>query len=324
MSETTPSVPEWADFWAPDVHAAFLKTLEAALAEREMAPALDPEAGVATFTDPTSGEERSFAMRGVAYICAEAGASDTFRQTIDQQIDLLLVGYADNEQAGELDGDWERARPVLKIRLYPLDQVQENDDILLFRPIGGDLAAVLVYDLPDSIFSVEPGVAASWPVTTDEIWSAALENIRTEEPPPSIDRLDLGEAEAVIAFGDSFFVTSRILLLGDVMDEEDFPHGALVVVPHRHALIFHPITTSTSTLDALNELILVADEMFAEGPGSLSPDVYWWRPERIERIPVAIDDEAGELIIDPPDDFVDLINSLPTGDADPIVDAGEE
>lgn len=320
MPETSQEVPAWADFWEPEPLAAFLDTLQEALAERDMAPEIDSAEGTATFTAPDSEERRSFALRGIAYICAESGDADAFRETIDQQIDLLLVGYADNAAAGSLDDDWERARAALKVRLYPLEQVQESSDILLFRPIGGDLAAVLVYDLPDSIFSVEPEVAEGWPVGIDELWNIALENVRSEEPAPSVDRLDIGDTEAVIAFGDSFFITTRVLLLGDIMSEEDFPHGALVILPHRHAIIFHPITNNPDTLTALNELILVADEMFAEGPGSLSPDVYWWRPERIERIPVAIDDDAGELIIDPPDDFVDLVNRLPQT----IADDGEE
>jgi len=308
MSET--AVPEWANFWPADVHAAFLTHLEAALADREMAPQIDPEAGVATFTDPASEEERSFAMRGVAIICAETGDVEAFRETIDQQIDLLLVGYADNVQASALDGDWESAKDSLKVRLYPLDQVQDNEDILLYRPIGGDLAAVLVYDLPDSIFSVEPAVAAAWPVSADTIWNTALANVSAEEPSPSVSGFQLGAASGMLAFGESFFVSTRILLLGDLIDGDDFPNGALVAVPHRHAVIFHPIADADSTLTALNELILVADEMFAEGPGSLSADIFWWRPELLVRIPVAINDEEGELLIDPPDEFVDMVNSL--------------
>lgn len=323
MSETIKTIPDWANFWSTRAHAVFLQELEDALTARDMAPQLDNDTGIATLTDPESKQERTFAMRGIALICAEAGGTTAFRATIDQQLDRLLVGYDDNAAAGDLDGDWERARNAIKVRLYPIEEVIENDDILLYRAIGGALAAVLVYDMPESIFSVEPDVAESWPVSMDELWSIALENVRTEDPAPTVERLNIGDTEAVIAYGDSFFVTSRLLLLGDIMDPDDFPHGAIVSMPHRHALIFHPITAQDTAVNALNEMILVTDEMFSEGQGALSTDLFWWLPERIERIPVQIDDDAGELIIDPSEDFVQLINSLPESSALPDPE-GEE
>jgi hypothetical protein len=51
--------------------------------------------------------------------------------------------------------------------------------------------------------------------------------------------------------------------------------------------------------------------MFEEGPGSLSPSLYWWRNGAFTVIPTRL--QKGELTISPPPDFVDVVSALSRG-----------
>jgi hypothetical protein len=109
-------------------------------------------------------------------------------------------------------------------------------------------------------------------------------------------------------FGDSFFVASRVLDLEHFAGEIP-PHGALAAFPHRHMLLVHRIET-TRTLSALNAMVGAADHFYRQGPGSIVPDVFWWRHDHGPlRIPANVRD--GHHYIVPPDEFVAVLNALP-------------
>ncbi|WP_245239170.1 hypothetical protein [Streptomyces sp. MZ04] len=89
-----------------------------------------------------------------------------------------------------------------------------------------------------------------------------------------------GRAALHTVYGDSHFVASTALFLAQLARQvtgESLPDaGALLVVPHRHLLAYHPITDG-SVVDAVNGLAAYALNTYEQGPGALSPRVYWWR-----------------------------------------------
>src|SRR5258705_12485514 len=93
------------------------------------------------------------------------------------------------------------------------------------------------------------------------------------------------------------------------------PFGAIVAVPHRHAVLFLPIE-DMRVMDAVNSMIPIAFGMYQEGPGSLSSGLYWWRSRALTHLPTKV--SAQSISFSPPDAFVqEVLNRVPEPD-DPL------
>jgi hypothetical protein len=113
-------------------------------------------------------------------------------------------------------------------------------------------------------------------------------------------------------YGDTPFVASKALFLSQVVHQvtgESLPDaGALVAVPSRHNLVYHPIADG-SVVDAINSLAAYALGAHEDGPGALSPRVYWWHRGSLTSLTV-IDDDTRSFSIQPPPPLLGLMKGL--------------
>lgn len=121
-----------------------------------------------------------------------------------------------------------------------------------------------------------------------------------------------GGARLYSLYGDSPFVASKALFLAAVVRQvtsESLPDaGALVAVPSRHNLVYHPIADG-SVVDAVNSLAAYALGAHEDGPGALSPRVYWWHRGGLTSLTV-IDHDTLTFSIQPPSHLLDLMKGL--------------
>jgi hypothetical protein len=61
-------------------------------------------------------------------------------------------------------------------------------------------------------------------------------------------------------------------------------------------------------VQAVQTMLQVGMNAYQEGPGSLSPDLYWWHRGALTLLPSSIDRKGVQFF--PPDAFVELLNSL--------------
>ncbi|MFF2732654.1 immunity 49 family protein [Streptomyces sp. NPDC058008] len=119
-------------------------------------------------------------------------------------------------------------------------------------------------------------------------------------------------------YGDSPFVGSLALFLSAAVlrvTGESLPEaGALVVMPSRHNLVYHPIADGT-VIDAVNCLASYALGAFEDGPGALSPQVYWWHRGSLISLTV-IDEHTRAFSIQPPSSLIGLMGGLVRLDSD--------
>jgi hypothetical protein len=195
--------------------------------------------------------------------------------------------------------------PLIRPRVRNRDQPGMVPVPSLSQTVAEGVDAVLCVDLPTAVSNLKPEEAIATGRTMQELWELAISQIDDGLP---VNAEDL--SDGVTAFvGDSFFVASRVLDLEHFAGEIP-EHGALVAIPHRHLLLVHPIET-TEALGALNAMVAAADHFFRQGPGSIVPHVFWWRHDRaLLRIPAEIRD--GQHYIVPPDEFVAVLNALPS------------
>ena len=286
--------PEWAPFFSGAQGREFLDAVATDLKRRD----LQFQVGEGV-VDVAGGAQLGLA--NLAQVCNQAGRSD-WPTVIARHFDAILTKGGEEEYRT----NFEAARPLLKPRIYNTGDLPDDAEIVA-SPIGAGLLSVLTYDLPASVRTVHRDDVAAWPVAIDELFAIAGANL--EAAPDRPERTDVqyeGGGAIQVLHGDSFFVASEILRLLDHLGEA--PNGALVAVPNRHMVLFHPLV-DLSAVAAVQFMIQMTIQFYRDGPGSISPNLYWWHDGALTDLPYGTDRKGVQFY--PPDAFVGMLNGLP-------------
>jgi hypothetical protein len=72
-------------------------------------------------------------------------------------------------------------------------------------------------------------------------------------------------------------------------------------------VLFQPIVDA-SIVNAVGLLLRLADAQCRQGPGSISPNLYWWKDGHLTLLPSKR--EGGQFQFIPPSEFVAVLNAL--------------
>ncbi|MFI7010939.1 immunity 49 family protein [Streptomyces sp. NPDC050145] len=290
----------------PDAHLPVLTTAQADRLRGLVAAALERRHGT-----PPAFEGDTVAVAGhrhpltnLAQRC-RVTPEVAWPELVEQQFAHLAEASQGGESAEELLAG-------TRMRLVAPGAVPADgaDRFSYMRAVAPGLNLALALDAPTTVRLLnDQDVARAG--DPDALWEAAGRNLSREPFRHEEVRLD-GHPVLHSVYGDSVFVASKALLLPELAAEvtgRRLPGaGALVVVPTRHLLAFHPITDG-SAVDAVNDLATYAVRAHDEGPGSLSPRVYWWHEGRLTSLTV-IDEERQTISQQPPAELVDVLRLL--------------
>lgn len=307
--EPKASAPEWASFLTPLQYEAFEAAVRAEVAKLGSFEMAD---GVIHLQPHDGSEPQRLGLRNVARKCVNA-PMERFPQIIEEHFATVFGPNSDRALAAALEASAESAAPYLKPRLFEEASVAALVHHLVYRPVAPGILAVLVMDLPNTVATVSAETVARWGADVEALWARALENLRWEEPAPTRTDELLGEsARAFALMGESFFVTSHLLILREHLPVVP-PAGALVIAPHRHLLVVHPIV-GIEVIQAITRLLNSAIQLYKTGPGPISPGLYWWRDGELRLLPSRVEQQA--LIFEPPAEFVqEVLEPLVARDA---------
>lgn len=297
------SVPHWARFMDSGSFQVLVDLIAAEFEHRAIPFEFNIDDGLIQL--PERGKEgAALGLLNLAQMCHRAPLHQwptIVAQHVSRSIDLAKEC---DDSLDLLAGDLEQARKHLKVRLYPSD-VGSDIFLTVREPMPG-VKAVLVYDLPETIHSVHADHVQAWGVSLEELFSIALANVKANDrvEPRSFPIDDT--SSVMLLGGESFFTASHSLCLEEYLQPAP-AEGALVAVPHRHAVVFHPINDA-GVLVALTAMIPMARGMFQEGPGSISPSVYWWRGGHFTLLPAELVD--GKIEFKPPEEFVEMLGRI--------------
>jgi hypothetical protein len=304
-------VPDWAKFFSLEDYRAFLGAVDEEMRRRQ----LPFEFGDGTVrVSPPGEEDADYGLLNLAQTCHAAGRNE-WPTTIREHFDNAFRSSRDSQELDAKSDRLEAVRGSLKVRLYHTDYLdQMGDGGLVHRVPAEGLIETLVYDLPGSVRTVPPDHVRKWGLPTDELFRIGLDNVRAE-PAPARQTFDVGKGALIQALvGDSFFTASHVLFLDQHLGPPS-AFGALVALPHRHAVLFHPIE-NMRVIGAVNSMIPIAFGMYQEGPGSLSPGLYWWRSGTLTLLPTKV--SAQSITFSPPDAFVkEVLDRVPEPDENP-------
>ncbi|MEL6892191.1 MAG: hypothetical protein AAFP84_11380 [Actinomycetota bacterium] len=177
----------------------------------------------------------------------------------------------------------------LRVRLVPFSPIDERILSLVgARRVTGDIAAVLSLATRHGIETITPAELDRFGWDEDTSWRRGWEQTELLAEPDELDVVEVGGIEIVHLFGRgeltatlAFGLEEHIGPIGD--------RGAIVGLPCDHSVLIHPIEGSHSR-HAIGTMAPLVRKLHADGPGSLSPQLYWWRDDEITWIPTIVGD----------------------------------
>ena len=303
-SKTPPVPPAWANFFTPEQYEHFIECVAAHFHGQKRRFTLGD--GVVYVEDRKPGGKHQLGLLNLAQMCANNEPKD-WAEIVTDHFRTLEKSYSEQKVLEERIDDFGRVAELLAVRLWPLEYLADldRDKILHRQELPGTISA-LVFDLPSSIRNVTPEEVKSWGKSETELFRIGLANVM-ENCIPDVSEQDLGEGITLTLFSDeSFFVASHALLLEEHPDCLG-PFGTLVGIPHRHVMLAFPIQ-DLRVLQAIHMMIPIIAGMERDGPGSISPLLYWYKDGDYTNLPYRIDKNT--LNFTPPEDFVEMLNLL--------------
>jgi hypothetical protein len=268
-------LPEWGRLFDAQGYAAFVDAVREALQERAEPFELHEEfARVAGWDMPLLPLAR------------------LPREGLRRAIEELLAAEKLGRELDDLRGDFDRARPRLKLRM-------QTSPGTVSAPVAGGLHAALVLDLPSFITPVRQADLAAWERPAEELVRLALENVKAQER-IELKPMELAGTRIFAVSGQGLFVASLALAADDLLGAPT-ELGALVAVPSAHILLCHAIADRRS-LQALEAMAAGALQAFENGPAPLVPHLLWKRADRFVALPVRRSPE-GKVQCDIPREF---------------------
>lgn len=301
-------VPQWASFMEKKQYEKFMDALTAFL-ESNGAPSYKIDDGVLLFYDESPFGLEQAGLQNLAQTCATQ-MPENYSVIMADHFDSLkkTAEFFQNFET-ELQ-DFDKVKGYIGLRIHGEEYISQVRERAVFREYGEELYGQLVFDLPDSVRSLHPDEAAHWQRTEDELFELARANIRHNYSVEKNWYEHSGSGFWIIG-ADHFFSPNVIL---DLEENEDWlgSQGALVGVPNRHGVLLHPIN-SLKVVNIIGAMASACASMYNSGPGSISPNLFWYKGKSFIRLPYAINKDKTEFY--PPDLFTDMLNELSEADS---------
>jgi hypothetical protein len=250
-------------------------------------------------------------LSNIGQRCAHEEESE-WAGLVRRHFDAILETQLETE---ELDfSDFEGLKGRLSVRLWESEAIGEGrvcsrDDI-------PGLKTCLCVDLERGIRGISEEEAAELGRPVEELFEIAIRN-SIEASEVEVRGVDLDGAEAIALLGESPYTSSHALRM-ERYAEHMGEHGAIIAIPLRDVIVILPFE-DIGVAGQLHKVMLMAAGMYAEGPGSVTASVYWYRDGVWMDLPYALTEQSLDVM--PPDEFVEYLNGLaPEGETD----AGEE
>ena len=196
---------------------------------------------------------------------------------IRTHLDELAVALTE-----EIPDNFEQARPLLRVQLYPRGGLGGAETKVPGEPFGPDLTAVVVVERPSSRSVVTQDQAGRWNRSASELFAIGRANLAAEPLPTAIPPPDI----PLHIFTGAALTSSRVFDLARLIPDLRPDLGAFVGLPALDTLIVLPIASGAEMLHLLDgRMANGTREIHAEARWPLSPHLYWYVPGS-EPVPV--------------------------------------
>lgn len=224
-------------------------------------------------------------------------------------VDSHVRGLADGmERASTLvsgTGGLDAVRQLLRVRLYPEAMFLLAADVVS-RPFAPRVVETLVVADGPAITTLSSEVTTGWGLPVDDLFALGRRQVLDAGLLPRRHE-DLGDGAVVTVLEGDAFTTTHVAWLPTYLDIG--PAGALVALPTRHLVMAAPLTDRGQALAALQALLVNAHHLHGQGPGAITPDVFWWRDGALALVPAEVTRQRVD--VHPPAELVEVLDALP-------------
>lgn len=295
-------VPKWASFFTKAEYSSFIEAIDKFFYEKNISYTLNQDASITA--GPNDFDLGVSGLTNIAQICKQDERQNYYELVSSHFNAMIRSSQFKNDFNGIIE-NYDAIEQYLATRLYPLEYLEfGGKENKVFRMLAGEIAEVVVFDLPDTIQTITPEQAGKWYKTCDELFEKGIENVRVKYP-CSISKEKIGEVDIWLAQGDHFFAPNIVFDLDDKRLVGKW--GALVGLPHRHAAIIYPLETLAVAND-VTAIIPVIYNMSRQGPGALSSNLIWYKDGIFEELRYEMEDNNIKLY--PSEKFLEVLNNM--------------
>lgn len=297
-------LPAWAHTLGANGLAQFMTIVRRYFAEHHIAADFDLEEGLVRPESGVAGRSSVLGLQNIAQACSQVETS-RWTELITAHFDCIFA-VSDDQNALTVDvADFERVKDRLRARLYPVELLNQSVETV-HRPGPDGTLEVIVLDLPTTVRTISRSEARAWPLDRDMLFDLGRRNLRRVGKLTASAITVRPGVEVRLLTGDPYYAGSHALIL-DAYLPASVPHGALVGMPRRDMLLMH-IIRNIGTSEVIGSMLQAIISMYAEGPGSLSPNLYWYRHGEFVVLPYELVDNVLNFM--PPADFAALLHKL--------------
>lgn len=293
------AVPAWSPLPDAASHDQFTSLVHAVV-ERAGLTSVAEDDGRTLGLRGDDGTDLRLDLQTLAVLCRDA-PRDEWAEMVVAHLEPLVAP----DPMDALEDDPAALRAALRVRLYATAALDDQHVAPPSRQVARGLSEVVVVDTPDTVMVVDTDRFEVLALSDAELLALGRDNLRAHEP-VEVEHHTTGPVELFVAESDSFYTATWALLLDELVDVPS--EGALVAIPSRHALMAHPLR-GADAVKAVQVMLGVAHRHFAEAPGNLTPELFWYRGGQLRLLPTAEQDD-GQLGFAPPDEFLAVLNEL--------------
>jgi len=241
-----------------------------------------------------------FGLANLVQLCAGIKPKD-YPELIEHHFNSVIEARAFKEN---LSVDiFEKMKQYIGVRLYDKGYTGNiGEDIIIRRHLAGEVFAVLVYDFPHAIQTVPRNDTMMWGKTEDELYAIGLENIYNNYQLKAQEVCF--DKDSVFVLETDHFFAPNILFELENCEEYTGIGGALIGIPTRSMALIYPIR-DMKVVGALTLFFNSVPKFYAEGPGSLTQDIFWYYEGRYETLNY---ETGNEVQFTPSESFLALLN----------------
>ncbi|HUI72212.1 MAG TPA: hypothetical protein VL354_16955 [Spirochaetia bacterium] len=171
---------------------------------------------------------------------------------------------------------FETADKVLKVRVYPAEQLRVFQKSSIVDDTQPGYLGVVVVDYPSGIANLDASYPARWHMKAQDVFSQALKNTVGENK-ETFEEYDFrdGLKVSLLSSDTNPYVTTSIYDLANT----GIPvgeYGTLVGIPNRMTIVAMALPRKELVRSMIMELMGLVSYMYAQGPGSISDNMYWY------------------------------------------------
>lgn len=248
-----------------------------------------------------------YGLDTVAQMYHQASFEDK-KKVVPNHFNSLFKSIKEEEKILKDINDFSKMKKFLAVRLYPTNYEPNTYEMLVYREDIEGIYTVLVLDLPSTSRNIRPEEVERWGINRNELFKIGLENVFSKSKVEIKELKLIDELYVGLLEGDSIYTTTSVMRI------EKYPeligkYGSLIIIPHRHAVVAYPIENK-EVIKMTNHLPVLATNMFNEGPGSITPNLYWYHNDKFTKIDYQLDLQNKSLNLNPPEEFTDMLNSI--------------